>query len=289
MKVLTQEITAFISTNLAQPLSQWDSATTYAQNDEIIYKNHIYRSIVNDNLNINPGLNTGKWLLFGVDNSFAAIDLHSLTASTIDDLLNYIEYVFDATGFDTLVFRNLVGLSVDIYEYDSLDAQLAHTNIPTVPTEAPPAIQKVDTVFDTFNANTVKVMVRINKTAAGDASVSAMVGGKAFSIGATLFGATGSFIDYSVRKTDDYGITTITKRNVQETLKGDLVIDATRTQTVKRYIRNNCMGTTIMFIADESVDSNYENLLMLGYITDFDIRLSNAVKSYGSIEIEESL
>jgi len=289
MKVLTQEITGFVSTNLAQPLAEWVDTTAYSAGQEVVYKNHIYRSIVNDNTGVIPSLNTGKWLLFGVDNSYASIDLHSLTASVIDDGLTYIEFEFASIGFDTLAFKGLVGLSLDIYEYNSIGTQIALTNKSTVPTETPPAIQTVDLVFDTILAETEKIKIRLHKTAGGEASIDSMVGGKAFDIGATSFGVTGGFVDFSVRKTDDYGITTITKRNVQETFKGDLMIDATRTQTVKRYVRYNCMGTTIMFIADESVDSKYENLLMLGYIADFDIRIDNGVKSFGTIEIEESL
>lgn len=309
MRVLRQEITEYISTNLVQPRSEWSDTTTYTANQEVTYKNHIYRSMVDSNVGVNPSLNTGKWLLFGVDNSFAGIDLHSLTASQIDDGLDYIEFEFASVGFTMLAFRGVMGASIDLYEYDDVGTQINYTNRSILPErlcsinwynyyycptqsdsiELNPNVQSIDTIFDVILPRTAKMKIRINKRADGRAKVDTMVGGSYFDIGATRFGIAGGFIDHSVRKTDDYGITKITKRNVQETMKGEIVIDALRTQSVKRFIKDNCMGETVVFIADESDDSKYENLTMLGYITDFEVVIDNGVKSFGTIEIEESL
>lgn len=309
MLVLKQEINEYISTNLSQPRTEWTSVATYTANQEVTYKNHIYRSMVDGNTSVIPSLNTGKWLLFGVDNSFAAIDLHSLTASTIDDGLDFIEFEFDSVGFTLLAFRGVMGASIDLYEYDAIGTQIKYQNRSILPerlcsidwynyfycdiqsdsVEIDTAVQAVDTIFDVILPRTAKIKVRIHKRADGRASIDTMVGGKPFDIGVTTFGISGGFIDFSIRETDGYGITTIKRRNVKETMVGDVVIDAIRTQSVKRYVKYNCMGTVMMFIADPSQDSNYENLTMLGFVTDFDIRIDNGSKSYGTIEIEESL
>lgn len=295
MKAIKQEITEFISTNLNQPRNEWSETTTYSASQEVTYLNHIYRSMVNGNLDVRPSLNTGKWLLFGVDNSFASIDLHSLTASTIDDGLDYIEYEFASVGFTMLAFRGIMGATLELFEYDSGGTLINSQTRSIIPDGQPDSVeidttvQSVDVILDLIQPEVAKMKVRIHKRADGRASVDTMVGGRSFSIGATRFGITGGFIDFSIRETDSYGITTIKKRNVQETMSGEIVIDAIRTQAVKRFIKTECMGETIMFIADESDDSKYENLTMLGYVTDFNIRIDNGVKSFGNIEIEESL
>lgn len=303
MLVLRQEINSFISTNLTQPRPEWSDASTYDYQDEVTYKNHVYRSMIDGNVNVNPALNTGKWLLWEVDNSFAAIDLHSLTNSYIDDGLTYIEYKFNADGFDTVVLRGVYGLTIDLLEYDSGDVLLRTQNVSGIPERtssdswynyyfssisSEADLFPMDMIFQTIQVTTSYIILRINKRSNGMAYISTLAGGRSYDIGAAKFGLEGGFIDYSLRDTDNNGITKITKRNVRETMKADLVMDSVRTQQIKRFVKS-CMGDVVIFVADPSIDSRYENLTMLGYITDFNIKLANPAKSYGEIEIEESL
>lgn len=287
MLVFKQEITSFISTNLEQPRAEWVSTSTYDYQIEVTYKNHVYRSIIDGNIGVTPSLNTGKWLLWSVDNSYAAIDMHSLTDSIMDDGLLHIEYTFAADGFNILLLMGVYALSVEILEYNITDTLLNTTTKSGIPTAGKES-DTIDMTLQTINADTSYITVKIYKRTDGIAYISTMAGGEAFDIGAAQFGLEGGLIDFSLRETDKNGITSITKRNVKETMKASLVMNSSITQSVKKFIKS-CMGDVVLFLADTSIDSNYENLTMIGYITDFSINIANPVKSYGSIEIEESL
>lgn len=306
MLILPQSIKQFITTNLAQPFQVWNSATEYALDTAVVYDNHIYRTIVDKNLGVQPDLNTGKWLLYGVDNAFASIDLNSSTASVIDDNLEYIEYYFDAVNFTYLAFGSIKGSRLEIYEYNSEDVQVGYTDI-TIGTDRICAIHwynyyycgipdgnalgrglAVDYLHDTIQGTTAKIRVRIWKNVDDEAEIKSMVGGTAYDIGETQFGLNVRVVDYSTKTTDVNGITTLERRRSREIMESRVLIDAKDTQAVKRIIKG-LLGTVNMFIAEEAKDSNYDNLLLLGFIDEFSYYINNGVYTEAKLITEEVL
>lgn len=304
MLLLKQEIERFLSTNLDQPYPVWANGTEYQAKQTVVYENHIYRSIVNNNIGVTPDLNTGKWLLFGVDNAFASIDLRSHTKSIIDDGLEYIEYVFEAVGFTYLGFSQIQGSLLEIWEYDSAGVEVKHTNHP-IGQERVNAIswytyfynpipdhgnlgkgKPVDFLYRNINTTTAKIKIRVHKNTDNYASLSAMVGGKASDVGATQYGVEVGLIDYTEKETDKYGITTLKKRDAKETMVLNMKSPAKHSQLIKREVKEH-LGMSLMFIADPSVDTLFENLIIFGYILDYKMYLNNGVTSESTMHIEE--
>lgn len=310
MLLLKQNITRFLSTNLHQPYPAWDKNNTYPLNTTVLYKNYFYRTIVDNNQGVAPDLNTGKWLLMGVDNAYAAIDLQSHTSSTIDSdedkNLPYIEYVFESISFDYLAFGGIRGTMLEIWEYDAKDKEVGHTQHAIgaericantwykyfycdIPDKNDLGKGKpIDYLHGNIHGNTVKIKVHIVKNSDGKASVGSMVGGASNDIGDTQFGVTLGLVDYSRKVTDEFGITTLTKRDAVETMTSEIVIPAQDTQKVKRAIKE-ALGTVVMFIANPERDSNYEHLIQLGYIEDFRIYIRNAVESRATLQTSEAI
>ena len=306
MLILEQKITDFISTNLEQPYPIWDSTTEYPINTTVVYKNHVYRTIVDNNQSVQPDLNTGKWLLFGVDNAFASIDLNSSTSSIMDDGLDYIEFEFAVDRYNYLALSNIRGDAIEIWEYDELDVELAHiyhenelvrTCADTwfdyyycgLPQEnVPDCGYPFDYLHTPIHPLTKRMVVRIHKTVDDCASIGIMIGGRAVNIGETQFGVKVGLIDYSRKETDDYGITSIVRRKSRQTMRSVVMIRSQNTQLVKRIVRDT-LGTVVMFIADPATDSNYENLLLLGYVEEFDLELINGVYTRGNLYTMEVL
>jgi len=285
MLIVKQGIEGFISTNLNQPYNTWNSSTTYNADNFVIYENYVYKCIVDSNIGIIPSLNTGKWLLWKVDNSYAAIDLHSTTSSVIDDGLDYIEYIFNSNGYDILSFTGLYGDELTIYEYNA-SSILLNTRTINLPDET--QSQSSDVFIDDLHQDTVKIKIRITKAEDNNAYVRTMVCGNSYDIGATRYGMGCGFIDYSLRETDLNGITSITKRNVRETMDATVMVDPSDSLRTKKFIKS-CMGEVVLFIANPSTDSEFTSLSMLGYITDFSINFTSISKCFGNIKIEESL
>ena len=109
MILLPQAITKYLTTNLDQPYTEWNASNNYANGARVFYKNYIYQCITDNNENVQPDLNTGKWLLVGVDNAYAGIDLQSSTKTVIDDDLTQIDLEFSAVGYDYLAFGGILG------------------------------------------------------------------------------------------------------------------------------------------------------------------------------------
>jgi len=306
MLILEQKIKKFIRTNLQQPYAEWDKDTEYVWNTTIVYKNHIYRNIVKQNKGVQPDLNTGKWLLFGVDNAFAMLDLHSHTDTVMDKGLKRIEVTFSSAGYDYIGFGNVKGSLIEIQEYSSTNMRLKTTqhkigNERTCATTwhdyyycgIPDKLdlgkgKAVDFLYGHILPRTASIKVIIHQNSDNIASCGSMVSGKAKDIGNTQFGVDIRLVDYSVKTTDKYGITTIEKHDSQEVFTCEITFPAKTTQLVKREVKQN-LGKVVMIIAEPERDSNYDNLITLGYIEDFQIYINNGVESRASMRVLEVL
>lgn len=306
MILLPQEIENYISTNLDQPYNSWQAGTTYNANDMVIYKNLIYRSITNDNVGIYPNLNTGKWLLMAVDNAYASIDLHSDTATKIDDGLAFIFLTFSAVSFQYLAFGGVQGDLLTVVEKSSGGTILA-TNEYSIGTTRINANNwydyyylpipdnnitggglPVDILVDKINTNTATIEVTLTKSTQGEAFIGSMCGGKGLEIGDTEYGLNINIVDYSRKETDSLGITTLVRKKSREIMTCDIVTPALHIQSAKRAVKN-VLGTALMFIADPSTDSKFDNLITLGFIDKFQIYFDNGVITRSRMVIEEVL
>ncbi len=306
MILLGQQITKYTNTNLAQPYNEWLEATEYALNTMVVYKNHIYRTIVDKNKGVQPDLNTGKWLLFGVDNAFAAIDLHSSTATTIDDGLTQIELTFPIANFTHLALGGVQGGAMTIEEKDASGTILktkdypigiSRTNarnwydyyyLPIPDTSGAGSGLPIDILLDAVLPITRNITLKLTRNAKGEAFIGSMVGGKGFDIGDAEYGVRMGLIDYSRKETDEYGITTLVRRRSRETMDIDIVSPAKHSQGNKRVVKEH-LGQALMFIADPNKDSKFDNLILFGYVDEYTTYLNNGVIARSNLLIEEVL
>lgn len=282
MLILPQTITEYISTNLAQPYQLWNELTTYQADQAVLYKNYIYKCITNDNTGIEPSLNTGKWLLMGVDNAYAGIDLNSSTATQLDEGLTFIECTFSATGNDSLAFGRIYGTTLTVEQYDIGDVLLDSTDYPITGETA------IDAFTNALEPTVDYITIRVTQATDGNAYFASMVCGMSEDIGATEYNVNIDIIDYSVKTTDTFGITTLQRRRSREVMEVDIVSDSIDTQLHKRQIKA-VLGTALMFIADPSIDSKYDSLIILGYVDRYQMYIDNGVKSRARMKILEVL
>jgi len=306
MILLNQKIHNILWSNLPSLANQWSSKITYKRNQMVVFKNHIYRNIVNSNQNVKPNLNTGKWLSFGVDNVHACIDLRSHTQTEMPDGLDYIELKIEATDINTLAFGAVTGRMLTIIEKDGNNNQLNSTNIPIghertcsnnwysyyycpIPDQGNLSIgQSMDVVHSPVDPRTAVIEITIEKNGKGKAGLGSLIGDQAKQLGETQFGTEIDLIDYSEKVQDKEGVTEIKHRDVQEITQCKINIPAKQTQIIKRQIKTS-LGEVIMIIAEPEKDSNYENLITLGYIDRFTMRIDNGVLTSADMTIKESI
>lgn len=120
----------------------------------------------------------------------------------------------------------------------------------------------------------------------GSSSCSYMICGNTSYIGDTLYSPTIELIDYSVKETDDFGITKLLRRKSRRHIDYDLIYDSGRANELRRIVQG-FMGQVVLFIGDESTASIYEHLLLLGYVSAYQTIISNPVKTKATLSVEE--
>jgi len=125
-------------------------------------------------------------------------------------------------------------------------------------------------------AGKIRVTFDVSTVDAGLASCGYMVAGNTVYAGCTMDGVKLSYKDYSVKTTDAFGTTVLTKRNAQRILKFSVATDVNAVYQVSKEVRK-LLATNLLVIGDESDTSHFENLLLLSYIEVFtaDLKTSN--------------
>lgn len=137
----------------------------------------------------------------------------------------------------------------------------------------------------------VGVNIRVTftvETVTATASCGFLVADEASDMGETLFGVAFSFRSYSVKATDAFGITQITKRGIQDLVDFETLIDSAVMATQKRKLKT-IYDEVVAFIVDPSADSKYDNLVTLGTVDNVSILLSNPQKTTIAWSIQEIL
>jgi hypothetical protein len=307
VQYVTQQISDFLVTNLTQEFPDWSSTTTYifepgspTSASIVFYNNYFYRSLVGTNINFNPEeyLNI-KWVKWEVSNTYAMIDLHSGTKSYKD--AGNIDVTFSLVkGIDTIGIGYYEAETITVQILDSTDAILweyttessVNSNVADwwtyIYTDYNYEVDRA-TIIKLPETLGTKVRVVFNKSSeATRTACGFLIAGEAISMGETLYGVKLSFNSFAVKEFDDFGTLTIVKRGIQDLIDFETSIDATEFATTRRKIKS-IYNDIVLFILDESTDSQYENLLTLGVIESASEILSNNKVSTVSWSVFEAI
>lgn len=297
MQYVQQSLTEFTDSNITETYAEYNPSTTYVFEETsptsasiCRYGSYYYRSVVDGNTGFSPVLyDNVKWVKWGVANSHAMLDVSSLTKTVLagDD----IQVTFDITQTDdTVGIGNYEADTVFIELLDALNDTIWSYTVPTTLnngvydwytwTYAAYEYETDKGIAVKFPPNTGTQM-RITFNSYIDSTQTScgfMVVGKAIDMGFTTDSVSWKFNSYALRKTDDFGTMTITKRSVQDVVDFTTVIDSSLFSTYKRKIKS-VYNDIMLFIVDESETSEHENLITLGVIQDAHPILSNMDKT----------
>lgn len=283
--------TGLIYSTVTDTTPAYSSGTTYALGATVRYLNKIWQSLQATNLNHQPDTYPTWWFEVSPDNIHAAFDTSISTVSsattemTFSVKIGLIDSValinLDAsiseiavTDFDDgTVYTNISGLTggtvYDWYQYFFYDPLLRRTQV--VYSGIPPY------------ANAV-VTVRLRAPVGTEVSVAQAIFGSLSSLGKSQYGASAGIVDYSVKNTDEFGVTTFVKRAFSKRLNVQFNLDNTDLNRVQSYLYS-IRATPAVWVA--STDTKFEEALVVyGFYRDFTTEISYPTHSQCSIEIE---
>lgn len=270
MEFVPQSITSYTSSQLTPEYANWSNTTTYVVGNKVIYGNYIWICSFAGSLNFEPKENSPHWTKWGVSNYWSLIDLRSQTLTVINS-----DFVveFDKIGIETLVIGYFRGVSILVEVLDSLN------NIVFTETFSNPRREGLPSYLNWIHAKFIdyssrskvfylplfgsKVRVTFAKGSYLNVQVGFMVGGRSTQMGRTLEGVKLGRTSYTIKNTDDFGITTTISRAKRKYHDFETSVNSDIAMNTLRIIENY-EDTVMAFIIDNNVNSKYENIVTLG-------------------------
>lgn len=270
MEFVPQSITSYTSPQITPEYSNWSELTTYIVGNKVIYGNYIWICSFAGSLNFEPKENSPHWTKWGVSNYWSLIDLRSQTLTVVNS-----DFVveFDKVGIETLVIGYFKGTSILVEVLDSLDNVVFTESFSNPRREGLPSyLNWIHTRFIDYSSRSKvfylplfgsKIRVTFSKGSYSNVQVGFMVGGRSTQMGKTIEGVKLGRTSYTIKNTDEFGITTITSRAKRKYHDFETSVNSDIAMNTLRIIENY-EDTVMAFIIDNNPNSVYENIVTLG-------------------------
>lgn len=285
------------STTLTEATATYNSGTTYALGNRVVFGMYKYESLQNSNTNHQPDLTASStwWLKVGSDNRHALYDGIVDSAST--GTTSFVSTIVVGSLIDTLAVINSTAVTVRLKITDYVPITPVVVYDQTIGLSGDTILDWYDYFFlDPTNARTQVIFydipnypnARMELTftgATGDpVSAGEVVFGQVSEIGGTNYGVTAGIIDYSKKETDAYGNTTITKRAYSKRMNAKVQFNNTQLNRVQRLLYDLRSTPAIWIGSDDPYLQ--EPLIIYGFYKDFSTEIAYPTYSLCSIDIE---
>lgn len=281
------------SYNVVQDIAIWSSTTTYSKGQQVVLNAWgaiTCESLIDNNGNQHPATTPTAWLKKGASNYAAMFDSVNGTKTK---RLDNIQLTVQTSELITAI--GLVGLDASSVRVVMTDTTYNQGVVydKTISLKTLPAYDWYTFIFAEFVKESVaifddlppyrnaQITITINSYATGNyAEVGTIQLGKLEKIGLSKYGFKSNFIDYSIKEADEFGNFTIVKRVNAETLEASVEVDTYRLSSIKR-LREKLSATPIIWIGSKhhSITTGF------GFFDQFDLGLSNQIKSDASIRV----
>lgn len=293
MKVIEPTVfnaaTHLVSSNVIELHASWAVGTTYAKGARVDYLTHIYESLVNSNTGHQPDTSPTQWLQIGPDNTHAMFDTQVSTATTRSSPLTV---VLSPGLCNSLAFYGLVGQSLSITITDGSGGPTVYSR--TISLDGTfifdwyqyffePSVQIAE-VVRTDIPPYANARITISLSGTGTVQIGQCVFGTQHELGDAQYGASIGIIDYSVKTTDAFGVTTFLERANSDRLTVQLMLHTSQINRVRQVLRR-LRATPAVWLAVPD-DQRYVPFSVYGFFKDFNIEVSYPTQSWCSLEIE---
>lgn len=267
------------------------AGTTYALGARVIRTSthRIYESLVASNLGNTPESSPTKWLDVGPTNKWALFDS---VVGTKTSLASPLSITIAPGAVNSIALMELVGSSVQVVMTSGGTTVYSKT----VNLDASNVSDYYDYFFGPFVQRSEVVLtdlppyangiITITLTGSGTVSLGLCVVGLSTLIGNTHYGASAGINDYSLKTTDAFGNTTITKRSYARRVSASLSMLRGDFSRIHRKLSDLRATPCVWVGADDDADNEFGPLIAYGFFKDFSIEVAYVSHCLCSIEIE---
>lgn len=280
--------------SIAEPASgetAWNAATAYNVNDLAIrtQTHRVYRRKVAGTTATAPESDPTNWEDVGPTMRWAMFDDQVSTASSASSTVSVTVNV----GYvNALALVGVVGTSLSVVLKDTPGGNTVYTR--TVALDGTiivdwfqyffePYVQLGEVVLADlplyFNAQLIVTVTRTGTVAIGN-----LLFGLYYDLGEAQYGATAGITDYSVKETDDLGVTTFVPRSFAKRMTARMFVDAAQMNKVQRVLADVRATPCVWIGADDT--TLYAPLVVYGWYRDFQLEVAYPTQALVSLEVE---
>lgn len=280
------------STLAEDEYAAWNSGTTYAAGNRVIYQHRVWESLQASNLNKTPGTAAAAlwWVEVGTTNRWAMFDGSVSTASADSDDIEVV--ITPAAIVDAAAVVAGVGTSVRVQMHDGVTSVYDQTqSLDSTP---------IDDWEDYFFADQVLagellfsglprylsgvITVTVVAAASGQAACGALLLGRLHRLGITLGDASAGITDYSRKETDDFGTVALLQRSYAKRSQQRLLVDTPELRRVQAVLAALRAKPAVWIAADNT--ALFAPLVVFGWCRAFSLDIPGPIRSHCTLEIE---
>ena len=290
IKPVTYTGAMLISTTAANADAEYNAGTSYSTGNRVTYLETIYESLVGSNLGNTPSTSPTQWVEIGPSNKRAMFDSQVSTQTTRATPLAVT--VAPGTPFNSLALLNMSGTSVAITVTDGPGGPTVYSQTISLVEDfavdwymyffEPTSLRSdvVLTDIPPYSAGRISVSL---SAGSGDVAIGSMVFGTFYELGGTEYGAGAGIRDYSVKETDEFGVTTFVQRAFSKRMEAQVFVENERLTFLSRILSELRATPSVWIGAD---DDRFSPLVMFGFYRDFNIDIAYPEHSLCRLEIE---
>lgn len=263
----------------------WNAATAYTVGARVIYAHQVWERLVAGTTAGAPSTDATNWVLVGPTNQWAMFDQRAGTvSSSASDITVVVRpglvrgiALLDVTASSVIVtmsrdgveiYRREVGLNtgigvIDAYTYCFSEIVMKRTVVLT----------------DLLPYGDADITITFSGTTA--VSVGTCVLGNLQDLGGTRQGMQLGILDYSVKQTSEFGVTTLVERDYAPRITVPIAVKRQLVSHVARKL-SEIRATPVVWVGSAQDDAS----VVYGYYKDWSIDMQYDQVAFGSINIE---
>lgn len=289
--VVGDTLPALISSTVTNDVADWVETTPYTALEEVVYGFYIWIAVQASEGEIPSDSNTANWIKKRASNMYAMFDGKTSNRTSFDG--SDFTVVISANNVTSLGFFSVYATSIDVVMTDpTIGVVYSKTLNTDINSEGvidgwtycflpfPDENSTVDRVLlDLPPYYSAAISITFN--ASGNAQIGMLAAGTARELGVANFSTSVSITDYSTKEANVYGDVGIVERVFTKNVDYDVTVNTRAVETTQNLLAAY-RATPCMWIGDETRGST----ITYGFMSDFDIVLSNPTISNLSLKIE---
>lgn len=283
---------SLLSTNAVNTYADWSAVTTYNTGQRVTYGNYYWESLIDGNIGQNPESTTLKWVQVSSSNKWAMFDTRVASETSFEG--NLTLSIQPNQRFTSFVLFNVTANAIRVEILDKpggvvIKSETRSLNNSLVSNWYNYFFEEFDLGSEAFFTNltplkraVIKITL-IKSASATHTRVGAFLVGQLFEVGGTQQGASYGIRDYSIKETDEFGVTNFVERNFSKRMNTTVFVENGQLNFLnKLFVQLRAQPTA--WVA--TTDDRFQGTTIFGYVKDWNVEIPYPNHSLISIEVE---